>query len=285
MKLIHFILDLAGLMLWLNWRAVRMDPFTSVTPATLGGTLKRAEPSRLKRWHFLAALAALLFLRALLYWQIGPAVNWTPKLDLGVVVLAFKGDWFRTELLFSALSFLRVLLVFYFWLLTLAMINRRTTPADAIQKVLLLQLGRAGRWPRVVQAIVPVLIVAALWAVFQPLLTGARVINPAQSPLQLLAQGLLTGVGIYFSLKFLLPVMLFAHLVASYVYLGKSPLWEFIGNTARNILAPLNRLPLRFGRVDFAPLAAIILIFLLLHTLPNLVQFQLSRRNLTIWPQ
>jgi hypothetical protein len=44
-------------------------------------------------------------------------------------------------------------------------------------------------------------------------------------------------------------------------------------------------LPLRWGRVDFAPLVGIILLLLLLHALPNLVLSQLSRRNLTIWPQ
>src|SRR3974390_1650027 len=77
MGLIDFILNLAGLLLWLNWRAVRLDPLSRATPATLAGTLRRAEAPRLKRWHFLAALGGLLLLRAVLYWQIGSAVNWT----------------------------------------------------------------------------------------------------------------------------------------------------------------------------------------------------------------
>ena len=76
MALIDFILNLAGLLLWLNWRSVRFDPLGKRTPATLIGTLRRAEPRRWRRWHLLAALGGLLLLRAVFYWQIGAAANW-----------------------------------------------------------------------------------------------------------------------------------------------------------------------------------------------------------------
>ena len=89
MGLIDFILNLAGVLLWLSWRSIGMDPLVRTTPATLVGTLRRAEPRRLKGWQFLVGLAALLLLRAVLYRQIGPAADWTPKLDLFFVVLAF----------------------------------------------------------------------------------------------------------------------------------------------------------------------------------------------------
>src|SRR6267143_3555912 len=77
MALIDFILNVAGLLLWFNWRAVRFDPLVKTAPATLTGTLRRAEPSRFKRWHLLATLAGLLLARAFVYWQIGSAANWT----------------------------------------------------------------------------------------------------------------------------------------------------------------------------------------------------------------
>jgi uncharacterized protein YggT (Ycf19 family) len=285
MSLIDFILNVAGVLLWLNWRAIRFDPFARATPATLAGTLRRAEPSKLKRWHFLAALAGFVFARAVFYWQIGPAVNWTPRLDLVVVTLAFRGNAFVPVLLFSLLSFVLTLAVFYFWLLALAVINRRVLEPDPFQKMVLLQLGRLARWPRFAQAIVPLFTVAALWIALHPALVQAGVVNRTQSNLHLAEQGLLVGAGMYLSLKFLLPAFLFLHLVASYVYLGNSPLWDFVNLTARNTLAPLNRLPLRIGRVDFAPLVGICLILLLLHGLPNLILNQLDRNNLTIWPQ
>jgi hypothetical protein len=44
MALIDFILNVAALLLWLSWRAIRLDPFIRATPATLAGTLRRAEP-------------------------------------------------------------------------------------------------------------------------------------------------------------------------------------------------------------------------------------------------
>jgi len=79
-------------------------------------------------------------------------------------------------------------------------------------------------------------------------------------------------------------VFLLLHLVASYVYLGSSPLWEFINATARNLLAPLRRMPLRIARFDFTPLIAVILIFALLHLLPKLTLGELAKHNLSSWP-
>ena len=73
MGLIDVILNLAGVLLWLSWRSLRSDPLVTTSPATLVGTLRRAEPQRLKGWQLLAGLAVLLLLRALLYRQIGPA--------------------------------------------------------------------------------------------------------------------------------------------------------------------------------------------------------------------
>src|SRR5690242_1849525 len=115
---IDFILNVAGVLLWLNWRSSRLDPFIRATPATLAGTVRRAEPMRMKRWHFLAALGALLFIRAWFYEHIGPAVNWTPKLSFTVITPAFPlvlhGQvFFLSALTFSVLSFVRVLVIFY----------------------------------------------------------------------------------------------------------------------------------------------------------------------------
>ena len=102
MGLIDFILNLAGLLLWLNWRSIRFDPLGRRTPATLIGTLRRAEPPRLQRWHLLAALGGLLLLRALLYWQIGSGVGWAAgKLDLGVITPFFLSNSFSNSAIAS----------------------------------------------------------------------------------------------------------------------------------------------------------------------------------------
>jgi uncharacterized protein YggT (Ycf19 family) len=285
MSLIDFILNVAGILLCLNWRSISSDPFARGVPATLSGTVSRAQPMRVKRWHYLAALIGLLLARTIFYWQVGPAVNWTPKLDLYLVVLTFRGAFFLPSLFFSLLSFLQAFLVFYFWLLTLAALNRSASGSDPIQKMISLQLGRLARWWWLAQIITPFFAVAALWIIFHPAMVYTGVTGRTQSNLHLVEQSLLAGAAIILSLKYFLPAFLAVHLVTSYVYLGKSPLLDFVGLTARNILAPLNRLSLRAGKIDLAPIIGIILILLLLHALPNFALAYLSRYNLTVWPQ
>lgn len=285
MSLIHFILDVAGLLLWLSWRSIPFDPLAQATPATLAGTVRRVEPSRLKRWHFLAALVGLLVLRSFFYWQIGEEVNWTPRLNLGLVALAFRSNAFVTALLFSIFSFGRTWIIFYFWLLALSIVNGHAAGQGPLQKMILLQLGRIGRWPRSLQAVLPAVLVAAVWMLVHPLLAWFGVVNRVQSAAVLMEQGALLGLTLYFTLKDLLPVILFLHLIVSYVYLGSGQFWEYVGTTSRRMLLPLNRFPLRSGRVDFAPLVGILLILLFLHVVPNLVLSQLNRRSLTLWPQ
>src|SRR5471032_2484976 len=109
MTFIDFILNLAGLLLWINWRSTLFDPFEKRAPATLVGALRRAAPTRSRHWHLLAAIGALLVVRALFYWQIGSSFHpaWVGKLDLYVTVPAFPSNSFGQMLLFSFFSFAR----------------------------------------------------------------------------------------------------------------------------------------------------------------------------------
>src|ERR1700690_1871455 len=104
MAYIDFILNLAGLLLWLNWRSIHFDPLVKRMPATLMGTLRPAAPKKFRRWHLLAFITALLLLRAVIYWWIGSAANWTGRLDFGAVVLSCRSDWFLRILAFSFFS-------------------------------------------------------------------------------------------------------------------------------------------------------------------------------------
>jgi hypothetical protein len=287
--LIDFILNLAGVLLWLSWRSIRSDPLVKTRPATLIGTLRRAEPLRLKGWQLLAGLVTLLVLRAVLYRQIGPEADWTPKLDLFFVVLAFPSHLppghFLPAMVFSLLSFARVLIIGYFWLLALVIINRRNLESDPLHKMLRLHLGLVARWPLLLQVLLPLVSITVLWIAFHPLLAHLEITGRVRSDAHLAEQGLLIGVALCFTLQYLLPVFLLLHLFASYIYFGKNPLWDFIGATALNLLAPLRGLPLRIARFDFAPLAGVLLILLLLHWLPNLVLARMAENNLTLWPQ
>ena len=289
MGLIDFILNLAGLLLWLNWRSLRFDPLVRTSASDLIATLRRAEPRRLRGWQLLAALGGLLAVRALVYQQIGSDVSWTPKLNLFVVVLPFPVNargWSGLGVLglYSVLSFAWFLANAYFWLLFLTLVNGRSAEGDPIQRLVRLHLGRLGRWPRPVQLLLPIMLVAVLWMLLHPLLRNAGITIRVHSRWHLLGQGLLTGAGMYFSLKYLIPFILLAHLVVSYVYLGSSPLWDFLTLTARNLLAPLRWLPLRVGKCDFAPVVGAALVLLLLQILPDFVHALLAKNRLTLWP-
>jgi uncharacterized protein YggT (Ycf19 family) len=289
MGLTDFILNLAGVLLWLSWRSIRSDPLVKTRPATLIGTLRRAEPRRMKGWQLLAGLGALLVLRAVLYQQIGAEADWTPKLDLFFIVLAFPSrlppGHFLPALVFSLLSFARVLIIGYFWVLALVAINRRDSDPDALLKLLRQHLGPVPRWPLLLQVFLPLASITGLWMALHPLLAYLGITDHVRSYAHLAEQGLLVGVALCFTLQFLLPVFLLLHLFASYIYLGSSPLWDFIGATARNVLRPLRGLPLRIGRLDLTPLGGVVLILILSHWLPNFVVARLAENNIMPWPQ
>ena len=168
MAYVDFILNLAGLLLWLNWRSVRFDPLAKRTPATLVGTLRRAEPARTRRWHQLAMLGGLLVLRALLYWQIGSTLSpvWAGKLNLGVIVLSIPCHdsmaGLGRMLLFSGLSFGLVLGIFYLWLLLLSLL----AGPEPLQRLVRIPLGRVDGWPRGLKLFLPLAVTVLLGVAF-----------------------------------------------------------------------------------------------------------------------
>ncbi len=285
MGLFDFIVNVAGLLLWFNWRATRIGSPAKTSPVTLAGMFRRAAPSRFRRWVFVAALAGLIGARTLFYHMLGPAADWTASLDLGAVTLFFRSDRFWLMLLFSVLSFGRALVVVYGWLLAVAMVNRHSEFLNPVAAQLRNQLGRVATYPLYVQLVLPFLLAAVAWQVLHPALAYCGVTNPVSSYGALALQSLLVGLGPYLSLKYFIPPLLCVELIAQYIYFGSNPGWDFLGATARNLLAPLRRIPLRIGKVDCAPVAAIVLVILLLHTLPHLVIAELNKRHLTIWPQ
>jgi len=262
MGLIDFILNLAGLLLWLNWRSVRFDPLGKRTPATLIGTLRRAEPRRLRRWHLLAALGGLLLLRALFYWQIGSAFKpvWAGKLDLGVTTLFFRSDSFRRIFLFSISSFGLTLGVFYLWLLLLSILaGPEPLP---FHRLVRMPLGGIDRWSRGVKFLLPLIVTATFWWLASWLLAWLQVIPEPASPAHRIEESLVIGLGSYLTWKYLIGALLVLHLLNSYIYFGKHPFWSYVNAGAQALLSPLRVVPLRTGKVDFAPVVGIVLVFL-----------------------
>jgi uncharacterized protein YggT (Ycf19 family) len=272
MGAIDLMLNLAALLLWFNWRSLAMDPLALSPPTTLIGTLRRAEPRRTSRWPLLAGIVGLLFVRAVLYWQVGPAANWTPSLKLGAITLSFRHDFFARALTFSGLSFVFTLVVFYGWLLLLSLVNCKVPDSEPLQKLTRLHLGWLERWPWVFRLLGPLLFTSLLWLALASLFVRWQVIPRPTSSLHRLEQAGAIGLGVYLSWKYLIVTMLVIYLINSYVYLGSHPLWNFITVTGRNLLTPLRFLPLRLGKVDFSPILAITLVVVL---------WQLAGRGLT----
>jgi uncharacterized protein YggT (Ycf19 family) len=249
-------------LLWLSWRGVRFDPLTKTSPTTLVATLKRAQPTRVQQWHYLAVLAAVLLLRAIIYWQLGGSLGWTPSLYLGAIAVPFRSDFLKLTILFSLLSFALALFVFYLWLLLLSIVNGQAPDAEPLQKFVRLHLGWIDRFPWPVKLALPLAVTLLLWYLISMLLAGWQIIPaPASSDLRL-KQGVVIGLGGYLSWKYVIGAFLALCLVNTYVYLGEHPFWNFVSVTGRKLVRPLQPLHLRIGKVDFAPVIGIAIVFL-----------------------
>lgn len=260
MGIVNFILNLAGLLLWLNWRSLRFDPLGKRTPATLIGTLRRAEPRRLSRWHLLAALGALLLLRAVLYWQIGPGVGWAAgRLDLGVVELSFRSDSFARILLFSIFSFGLTLGVFYLWLLLFSIL----AGPEPFHRLVRLQLGPIDRLSRGTKFFLPLLFATLLWWLASWPLAWLSIVPPPVSAAHRIEESLVIGLGSYLAWKYAAGALLVLHLLNSYIYFSGHPLWNYVNAEAQTFLRPLRAIPLCAGKADFTPVVGLALVFLI----------------------
>ena len=277
MGLIDFILNLAGLLLWLNWRAAKADPLGRPVPATLIGTLRRAEPANASRWHLPAVLGGLLLLRALFYWQIGSALKpvWAGTLDLGVIAPSFVSSSFWRILLFSIFSFARMFGIFYLWLVLLSILDG-PMPTHRLVKM---QLGKVDGWPRWIKFLLPLAVIALVWGLASWPFAWLHP-KPAMSAAHRIEESLVIALGSYLVWKFLIAALLTLHLLNSYIYFGKNPFWNYVNATAKKLLRPLEKIPLRTGRADFTPVVGIALVFLLAELAGRALVFIYGRLSL-----
>jgi uncharacterized protein YggT (Ycf19 family) len=269
---VDLILNLAGLLLWINWRSTLFDPFEKRIPATLIGTLRRAAPTRFRRWHLLAAVGALLILRALFYWQIGSAAGWVGKLDLGITTIFFRSNLIGEILLFSVFSFARILEIFYLWLLLLSILSG----PQIIHRLVKIQLGEIDGWPRWIKFLLPVAATALFWGLASWPFAWMHP-KPAMPVAQRIEEALVIGLGSYLVWKFLIVALLALHLLDSYIYFGENPFWNYVNATAQTLLSPLEKIPLRAGKADFAPIVGIALVFLIAGFVARMLLFFYAR--------
>lgn len=257
MSFIDLILNFAALLLWLKWRDKGEELLGS--KISLLGTLRKAGPHPARFW-FLLGLLALLLARPLLYWLLGPALNWMPLISLGVISFPFRSDFFWRMVLFSFFSFGAVLGIFYLYLLLLSLLNGKNTATDSVQSLIRAQLGKLDLFPAFLKLLLPWFVTIILWCVLSKPLVTLGLLPAPKSFLHLMEQGAVVGIGVYLAWKYLILGILLLHLLNSYIYFGAWPFWNFIENSALQILKMLSWIPLRIGKIDFAPLVLMALV-------------------------
>ena len=163
-------------------------------------------------------------------------------------------------LVFSIFSFGLMLGVFYLWLLLLSILSGPEPPS--FHRLVRMQLGRIDRWPPGVKLLLPLAITAAFWLAASWLLTWLQIIPPPVSTARRIEAALTIGLNSYLVWKYVIGALLTLHLLNSYIYFGKHPFWSYVNTEARTLLSPLRAVPLQVGRVDFAPVVVLALVFL-----------------------
>jgi uncharacterized protein YggT (Ycf19 family) len=161
--------------------------------------------------------------------------------------------------LFSIFSFGVTLGIFYLWLLLFSIL----AGPEPLQRLVRMQLGALDRWPRGVKIIVPFAATALFWWLASWLFGWLQIDPPPVSAAHRIEQSLVIGLGSYLVWKFPIGALLALHLLNSYIYFGRHPFWNYVNTTAQTLLTPLQKIPLRAGRVDFAPVVGTALTFLL----------------------
>jgi hypothetical protein len=256
MSYIDFILNLAGLLLWINWRSLGFVAPPAVL--SLASAVKPTKKERRERWLFLLVLPGLILFRALFYWQMSGLLEWTPKLPLGIMIISCKCESFPRYLLYSLFSFGLALAVFYIWLFLLAAINRQVQEPDAVQKLVRLHLGWFGQWPAFLQLIMPFVLTMALWPILHQMFNGLGLMPAAKSLWHLARQSLSMSLAVIIAWEYLLAALMGLYFLNTYIYFGPASFWAFITTSGKNLLRPLRWL--RFGKLDFAPLVGMVLV-------------------------
>ena len=259
MPVLDFILNCAALLLWLNGRSRSLTNLPRVPGIALIATLKSAQRRPAERWPSNLVLAGLLLARALLYWQVGTSARWMPTIPLGPITLHFRNDMFMPMLLFSLLGFLFFLAVLYFSLMLLAAVNRGSPENNAWLALIRAHLGPLARWHAPLLLLAPFVVTFLLWLLLGPLFSALQLSAPSSSFAHLARQALVIGLSAWLPWPGLIAGVFALHFVASYVYFGSAPFWNFINATARRLLRPLTLLPLRLGKLDFTPLLGLAL--------------------------
>ena len=258
MTFFNLLLDLVALILGLSVLGVG-----SSSPAhragTLLGNLKLAESRRTNTVKPLFFLLGLLMLRPLFYAPLTEVLGTVPEWSPTPASVPFRADFFSRLLMFSFISFLWTTIQFVAWMQVLCSLARGCREPGAWNRFFQETLGPLARLPLPIAILLPTWAAGSLWFLAHWPLKWAGIL-PAV-PTELLAkQSAVVAVGLWISIRWLLSALLILRLINTYVYLGNHPFWDFIHQVGGVLLQPFRWIPLRFGKLDLAPLGLTALI-------------------------
>jgi hypothetical protein len=261
MSLVHWILDIAALLLWIDWRSGRVVALKIGEPGiSITNSIRPTDKFRFRGWGSLIALVILLLLRPFLYTSLGTSASWTPRINLLVLSIPWRTDLLGQMFAFSLLSFGCALAVFYSWLFLLNSTKTTLPENDLVVRFIKFQLGWTSKLPALVKLLIPLLGAGLCWAAAAPLLQHWQIIPNAKSVSHNLEQAALFCVAALLLWRWLFLLIFAIHFINLYVYLGTHPFWNYMSQVGATLLWPLKWF--RFGRVDLSPILGAAVVFL-----------------------
>ena len=257
MNIVDWILNIAAIFLWMDWRSARSAKPQSIL--SIGGTVRHAGRATGLGFGSLAALILILVVRPAFYYTVGSAVSWTPTLNFLAISIPWRSDLLGRMYLFSTLSFLKVFGYYYAWLLFLSAVNFRLTDEDRIQRFIRGQLAWLEKLPWWFKLLLPSLVASLAWVALAALFAELELVPQGTPPKTVWLQAAAFAIAALLAWKWLLIGFFLVHLLNIYLYIGTHPLWAYIGITSRKLLAPF--FFLRSGKLDLSPVAGVIIVF------------------------
>jgi uncharacterized protein YggT (Ycf19 family) len=278
MSIVDWILNVAAVFLWIDWRSGRgARPQSALSIAS---TIRPADHSRARGLGSLATLFVILLVRPLFYYTIGSAAEWTAATNFLAISIPWRSDLLGLMYIFSTLSFLKSLCFYYSWLFFVSAVHPlpSTPEEEPMSRFIRAQLAWLDKIPRWLKLFVPSLVAALAWILLSFLLVELELLPSAQKPGAVRGQAAAFALGAILTWKWLILFILLVHLLNLYVYLGTHPIWPYLSSIARKLLYPFSFL--RIGKIDLSPIVGILALLAFCELFLKPLAIDLFRRNI-----